>query len=299
MARSLRSEEVESAIAEYDRDGATVLRNVIAPEWIDRLGEAVDVLMAKGVRGTNLAGAEEGRFFGDLFSWLNEPTIEAFVREAGLAEVAGRIMRSSEVRFFYDQLLVKEPGTPKRTPWHQDLPYWPVAGDQILSIWVAIDPATPSNGVVTYVRGSHKWKRFFPMEPFSEDARADLEAETRGLDIYDADVKGQWGNLGDIRDNPDRYDLVAWNVEPGDVIVHHPLTVHGAPGNLSIGARRRALATRWFGLDARWDDSRPHFMRRLQSDTAFPYPRLGHGEAVTDPLFPLLWKASESVAATG
>ena len=87
-------------------------------------------------------------------------------------------MRSATVNLLYDQLFVKEPGSSERTPWHQDLPYWPVEGDQILSIWVPFDAATPDNGVVTYVKGSHLWgQKYRPWRlktyiAFSDEPRA-------------------------------------------------------------------------------------------------------------------------------
>ena len=283
----------DQAIEEYERDGATVLRGVISTDAIDELGRAIDALMDDGEHGIEGAG-DKGRFFGDLFSTLHQPAFRSFVENSGLAEIAGQIMRSSEVRFFYDQLLVKEPGTPARTPWHQDLPYWPATGNQVISTWIPIDAASPENGVVTYVRGSHRWNRFFPMQPFAEGG----PVETGGSEawqensIYDrADGPGK-NTLSDVRDHPEHYSFANWRVEPGDVILHHPLTVHGAPGNLSRDRRRRALALRWFGDDARWDDSRPHFMRRFKDKPGFPYPPLSQGEPMDAPIFPLMWRAS-------
>ena len=46
-------------------------------------------------------------------------------------------MRQTEVRFFYDQLFVKEPGTAAITHWHHDLPYWPFRGEHDLRPWLA------------------------------------------------------------------------------------------------------------------------------------------------------------------
>lgn len=285
--------ELDRTIREYDENGATVLRGVINPSWIEKLAPAIDRLMASGEHGVNMAEGDDGRFFGDMFSWLHTEEIEDFLRNSELPELAGRIMRSNEVRIFYDQLLVKEPGTKKRTPWHQDLPYWPVNGEQVISFWVPIDPAGPENGVVTYVKGSHRWNRFFPQQPFAEVAREAMEKETAEHQIYDDPfAPGQSRNLADIRDHPDDYEFISYSVVPGDVIVHHPLTVHGAPGNLSNTARRRALATRWFGDDATWDDERPNFMRSLLRNTAFPYPKLEQGNAIDDPVFPVVWKAA-------
>lgn len=284
-------DDVERAVREYEEAGATVLRNVIDPVWIVRLARTVDHILESRATGAEMTRPGEGRFFGDLFSRLLHPDIDSFVKHAGLAQLAALLMKSQEVRFFYDQLLVKEPGTPKRTPWHQDLPYWPASGEQILSIWVPIDAASPENGVVTYVRGSHRWNSFFAMEEWTDNEPVLTDQAFRPpVGVYRNGQGGQ--TLADVRDHPERYEFLTWSVEPGDVIIHHPLAVHGAPGNLSRDQRRRALATRWFGDDARWDDSRPHFMRLLRNQPEFPYPKLETGAPMADDLFPRLWPPS-------
>ena len=72
---------------------------------------------------------------------------------------------------------------------------------------------------------------------------------------------------------------MAWDMEPGDVLVFHPLIVHGSQGNSSTTTRRRALATRWFGDDVVYRDL-PYTM---------PLPP-GHGledgQPFGGPLFP-------------
>lgn len=282
--------DLTTAIRQYHEDGATVLRNVISPIWLERLGNTIDTMLADQNAGMDYSRPGEGRFFGDLFAWLRQPVFEDFVRNAGLAELAARVMQSAEVRFFYDQLLVKEPGTAKRTPWHQDLPYWPVSGEQVLSIWVPIDVASPDNGVVTYVKGSHRWAAFHPMENWSDNEALPDALAAPLPDQVDAQRGETPGpSIADVEAHPENYQLLAWTLEPGDVLLHHPRTVHGARGNLSVNRRRRALATRWLGDDARWDDSRPHFMRLFRDVPDFPYPPLQTGEPMAAPLFPRLW----------
>ena len=56
-----------------------------------------------------------------------------------LVEVASALMRSEKVNLFFDQSFVKEPNTPDRTPWHNDLPFWPIRGRQVITTWVALD----------------------------------------------------------------------------------------------------------------------------------------------------------------
>lgn len=296
----ISDDELEKAARDYERDGAAVLRGVLSLEAVRKLGDAIDRLISAGERGFDVAAEGRGSFFNDLFTTLEDEDFADFVRNSGLARVAGRIMGSQRVRFFYDQLLVKEPGTTARTAWHQDLSYWPVRGDQILSLWVPVDSASPENGVVTYVRGSHTRDRMFPMQPFTDDevaaegASPHFEQFTNdaGRDPYDRS-----NLLSDIRLHPEKFDMLTWNVEPGDVIVHHPLVIHGAPGNNSVGQRRRALATRWLGDDAVWDDTRPNFMRMMKGRPGFPYPQLENGAPVEDPLFPLLWSAGDAPRA--
>src|SRR6185436_19604353 len=53
------------------------------------------------------------------------------------------------------------------------------------------------------------------------------------------------------RDNPD-LRFLSWDLEPGDVVCHHPLTVHGAEGN-PRGARRVGVSVRYLGRDVVWD----------------------------------------------
>jgi len=88
--------------------------------------------------------------------------------------LAGRVMDATRVNFFYDQLLVKEPGTSARTPWHQDQPYWAVSGRQVSSVWLTLDPV-PEEVSVEYVCGSHRWPEHNP------DHFADSSPFSRGI----------------------------------------------------------------------------------------------------------------------
>lgn len=301
----LSDRDFQRAKLEYERDGATVLRGVLSPDQVATVGKAIDRVMSRDpnepdfMYGKNNSEPGQGLFFGSLFAWLWDPDIKALILESDLAHIAGELMGASQVRFFYDQILVKEPGAKNRTPWHQDLPYWPVSGEQVISLWVAIDEATPENGVVTYVKGSHRWNRFFAMQAWQEGQEAATQEMVKAYgDLYDDEkTKGQRRSLLDVRENPQNYEFLAWSVEPGDVLVHHALAVHGANGNSSSTMRRRAVATRWFGDDARWDISRPHFMHGLGDREGFPYPHLEQGAELDAPLFPLLWERKQSAPA--
>jgi ectoine hydroxylase-related dioxygenase (phytanoyl-CoA dioxygenase family) len=278
---------LDKAIAEYNENGAAVLRGVLSPEWVARGQAAIDAILLEQFsgQGGDLNAPDSPRFFNGLFTWLSNSEIKALIFESGLAEIAAQVMGASEVRFFYDQMLVKEPGAGNPTPWHQDLSYWPATGEQIMSIWIPFDRATPETGVVTYVKGSHRWNEMYRATAWSDPKNPNAAFEKAAM----AGAQPELPTLPDIKAHPDKYEFITWDLEPGDVILHHPLAIHGAPGNASRTVRRRALSLRWLGDDARWDDSHAHFLRLQRAREMLPLGVQVQGEAFHGELFPVVW----------
>lgn len=174
---------------------------------------------------------------------------------------------SSKVNVLFDQWLIKEPGTETPTPWHHDVPYWPVDGDMLSTLWLALDPVDLASGAVEYVKGSHRWgQRYFP-QTFS------------GMDGFTEDLP----RIPDIDANRDDYDIVHFELEPGDCTAHHGLLVHSAPGNRRSDRRRRAYVTRWAGDDVTFDD-------REGVAHMPPLPDLDHGAPLDSELWPVVWQ---------
>lgn len=276
LPRPPTAEELDA----YARDGAAVLRGVLDVVWIERMRSAIErVLSDPGPMSREYAGPDHpGRYFGDFFLWRRDEDFRAIMADSPLPELAALILRSEEVFFFYDQLLVKEPGTDQKTPWHHDLPYWPLRGEQIVSIWVPFDRVSAETGAVTYVRGSHRWGKMFAPAAFGDGAGySDTFAEA-GLEP-----------LPDIEAEVDRSDLLVWPIEPGDVLIHHPLTLHYAPGNSSAETRRRALSLRYVGDDAVYDDRPGTFLKNPELRGLLPEIGLSDGDPLRGELFPQVW----------
>jgi ectoine hydroxylase-related dioxygenase (phytanoyl-CoA dioxygenase family) len=269
----------------FARDGAGVLRGVIPQPWIERMRAAIDgALRREGPLAVNLAPRTKGAFFNDLFLWRLNEDFRAFVFESPLPRLAADILAADEVRLFYDQLFVMEPRGETGTPWHQDLPYWPIRGPDVISIWVPFDSVSPENGVVSYVKGSHRWDKLIrPTSPrLAADGRADeMSTSGNGKDFDPAD--------------PD-LEFLAWNLEPGDVLVHHAMTVHGAPANNTQDRRRRAIAVRFAGPQTRYDPRPGTWIHDTRVRAHLPLPDLQAGDALRGELFPRVWP-SEPVAA--
>ena len=232
----------DADVADYDRDGAVCIRGAISMEWVERLRPAADwVQNNPGPYDTDLTTGGEGQFFGGQYLWTRNEAFKAFLFESPIAAVAARLMGTDFAQLFYDFILTKEPGGSNRTPWHQDRLYYPLKGggaDHICSTWVALDPVTIESGAVEYIAGSHKWGKYYVPESFSADGRFSGHDDIEKLPDID-------GNRGD-------YEILSWDLEPGDLVAHHVMSVHGAPEN-NADIRRRGLAIRWIGGEAAFD----------------------------------------------
>jgi ectoine hydroxylase-related dioxygenase (phytanoyl-CoA dioxygenase family) len=257
-------------VAEYERVGATVLRDAIDEESLVRLAEGVEFNRTNPSEWSHwYTDTDEAvGFWSDYGTWPRVQAYRDVVFESGLAEAAGLLMRSGTVRFFHEHVLVKEPGATEETPWHHDDPYYGIDGMQNVSMWIALDPVPASSGL-RFVAGSHRWgRRFVPRRFIDHSPYGAADERFEILPPGDELVRGQ--------------QIVGWDVEPGDVLAFHFRTLHGAPGNDS-STRRRAVSLRWLGDDATfasrpWATSPPYAPNGLE-----PGDALGD-----DPRFPIV-----------
>lgn len=261
----------DAEVSGYRRDGVACLRGAFSADWIDLLRIGVERDLAEpGPLAKHYTSADAaGSFFGDYCNWQRIPEYRRFLLESPAAALAGRLMGSRQVNLFHEHVLVKEPGTAEETPWHHDQPYWPVDGDQICSLWIPLDPV-PRAVSPEFVAGSHRWGTWYTPRRFVDSGNHPA-----------ADPSFQ--PVPDIAGHRAEYDLRAYDLEPGDCIAFHALTLHGAPGNLSPH-RRRAFAARWAGDDVRYV-LRPGFMSPPPQPGA-PRP----GGPLDSDLYPVVWR---------
>lgn len=270
----------EAQIDDFQNDGVVLLRNAVSQDWCERLTACAEAqLNAPSQWANNPApGAEKDRLFTDRYLWQSNDTIRDYVFHSPCAQLAAQAMRSQSARFYFDHLLIKEPQTTSVTPWHQDIPYWPFLGKQICSIWLALTPATVASSAMEFVRGSHLDDVYYQAQVFG--ARDDHPND-------DWTGRSQAAPVPDIEANRDAYDIVGWDVEPGDAVIFSAWTLHWARGNDSATQRRVAISTRWLGDDAIWH---PHDGADPTVDPEQVNVRAG--EAPTDErFFPKIWPA--------
>ena len=123
------------------------------------------------------------------------------------------------------ELIVKEPHSPKVLTMHQDLTYWGLDGaDGLVTAWLSLSGATPANGGMRFVRGSHRLGQVAHHDTFASD-----NLLSRGQEVAVA-YEGA--------------DVTHVELEPGEMSLHHGLMFHGSGPN-TTDHRRVALVFRY------------------------------------------------------
>ena len=236
MATRAPLDDLDRLSAEFQRDGACVVRGLLDDVEVTRLRAGIEENMAapseRALEGGGDAGS--GRFFEDFRNWTRIADYEEVIRGSRLGEVAARLMGSREVRLHHDHLLVKEPGTTIRTPWHQDQPYYNLDGFDTVSFWIPLDPV-PRESTLEFVAGSHASRTWYMPRSFFDD---------RAL-VFD---EGTFEEVPDVETDRGAHPILGWPLEPGDAVAFNMLTLHAAAGSQSrqprvlgaAGGRRRA-----------------------------------------------------------
>lgn len=257
----------QNHIDTFQRDGVVLIKGLFA-DHVDTLRKGVEVNMNEPgpYAAENLKQGDTGRFFDDYCNWTRISEFETVIRTSPAAEVAADLMQSNSVQMFHDHVLVKEPGTSKPTPWHQDAPYYFVDGQQTISFWSPLDPVTDAS--LRCVAGSHLWeKQVLPTRWLNED---NFYPNTDDyMAVPDPDAEGM--------------TVTEWAMEPGDAVAFNYGVLHGARPNVS-DRRRRAFSLRLVGDDARYVE-RP-------GPTSPPFP--GHdmqpGQRLREDWFPVIYQ---------
>ena len=255
-------------IADFRGDGVAVVRGAF-DDWVETLRAGVKFnLEHPGPSGRNYTGDNGGgRFLSDYCNWQRIPEYRDFIFNSPAADIGAQLMDSQTVRLFHEHVLVKEAKAGVATPWHQDGPYYCVAGPKTVSLWIPLDDV-PRERTLEFVAGSHRAGQLFQPQYFNGKAINQGD----GLDA-----------VPDINANREAYDIRGWALAPGDAVAFDYRTIHGAPVNDSPSAQRRAFSLRLLGDTAT-------FVRREGMATSPPFPNvtLQHGDALDVPEFPLL-----------
>lgn len=259
---------------DFERDGAVRVRGAFTAEHVAMAEEAIEANLAMlSPLAKRASSDDDGAFVEDFCNWQRLPQMQRFIHESPAARIAAELTGSSTIRLYHDHVLVKEPGTRQRTPWHQDQPYYNVDGRQNASMWFPVDPV-PRESTLEFVAGTHRGPWYMPRTFLDERAAWFPE--------------GSLAEMPDFASDPERWRVIGWELEPGDAVFFDMLTVHGA-GGASPMHRRRVLSVRFLG------DDMVHAPRDWVTSPPFPglADQLPPGAPLDHPLFPILFPTAD------
>ena len=134
---------------------------------------------------------------------------------------------------------VKEPGSRSFVSWHQDLRYWGLDTNELVSVWLALSPATLESGCMRVLPGSHQGGLLPHKDEYKEN-----NLLTRGQEIS-------------VR--VDESKAVAMPLKPGEISLHNVRLAHASGPNRStdrrIGLSLHYMPTRTKQVVGEWDSA--------------------------------------------
>jgi ectoine hydroxylase-related dioxygenase (phytanoyl-CoA dioxygenase family) len=255
--------DIDALRKAYAEDGAVLVKAALdACQLADTLKAYEWSLAHPGPGASRIKQASSATFYQDLWNPDCLAGYRDMLKSSPLPALVADVWGTPDVWFMYEQVFLKEGGESRRTPWHQDSSYLAVAGQDLAVAWITFDRMAREDSL-EFVRGSHKG-------PLYNGSRFELGDDTAPLH-----PGAPLPRLPDIEASRAHYDIVAWPVEPGDVVLFHPAMLHGGAATHE-GQRRRTLTLRFFGKNAHYD-ARPGpagpriagFHERMQQGDAF------------------------------
>ncbi|MDP5085186.1 MAG: phytanoyl-CoA dioxygenase family protein [Yoonia sp.] len=156
------------------------------------------------------------------------PMVAQIAMHPAILDVVEGIL-GPDIMVFSGEFFIKEPRTRQIVSMHQDLTYWGLGAiDGLVTAWIPLSPATPASGCMDFVRASHK-NAILPHE-----------------DTFDANNLLSRGQEVKV-DVPDDQKTTI-EIHPGQMSLHHGLTIHGSGPNTSDD-RRIACVIRYIRPD--------------------------------------------------
>jgi non-heme Fe2+,alpha-ketoglutarate-dependent halogenase len=206
----------------YDRDGFVYPIDIMSPEDAANYRKQLEDAEAQ-YRDQKEFRQALRRYPNLVLPFVDEITRRPEVTEP-IAEILGPNLLVLDAPFF-----IKEANTTSYVSWHQDLHYWGLEGDDEVTAWVALSPATRESGCMRFVAGSQN------QIVDHQDTFADDNLLSRGQEIA-VEV-----------DDSEATDA---ELQPGQMSLHHGRVFHASDPN-TTNDRRIGLAIRFIPTHAK------------------------------------------------
>ena len=257
----------EKQINDYQSDGVIIIKNVFK-DWIEPLRKGFQkVLDSPSKHGRENVTDDNGRFFEDYCNWERIEEFKDCLYNSPGAQIVAEATNSKSTQIFHEHIFIKDPGTYKETPWHQDMPYYCVDGNDTGSFWIPLDPITKENSL-QIILGSHKFSKLIRPTKWSNN-QPWYKDDDNFMDM--PDITGMENNI------------LKTEMSLGDAILFNFKVLHSSSGNTE-NIPRRAFSMRFIGDDVKYID------RGGETSPPFKGIDLNNGAKMREDWFPVVWR---------
>jgi ectoine hydroxylase-related dioxygenase (phytanoyl-CoA dioxygenase family) len=203
----------EKQVKQFHRDGFLIVDNLLDSEETSLLAKAARADAAMQGAAMDVRDTEGRKTNLSLWNHPGEDIYGMIARSERVVNAVEQLL-GGEVYHYHSKLSAKQPKVGGAWEWHQDYGYWYQNGcllPDMLSLYIAVDPATKENGCLQVLRGSHKMGRI-EHGRFGEQTGADPER---------------------VAVAAERMELVYCELEAGSGVYFHCNTLHTSEANQS------------------------------------------------------------------
>ncbi|MCB9062850.1 MAG: phytanoyl-CoA dioxygenase family protein [Halobacteriovoraceae bacterium] len=214
-------------LEEFDEIGYLLIKQVFLPSEITEMSQAFDRIYSNSKKlnptieyqefnGTQFV-FENGHLHRAVWVGANENILLKYSQDKRILNIVGQILESNEFNQLVNQAHFKIPGDNIEFEWHQDSQHrgygtkdWEDINGKgsYLQTAIAIDPMTKKNGPLEFIPGVHK------------NGHVYLDKVANPFDFFDKDKS------------------VTIEMDPGDLAIFGPYSIHSSRPNYSDQTRR-------------------------------------------------------------
>ena len=229
-------------VHEFHRNGFLVVEDLLTAQETDALSDHVDRIASGQLPHIPQASIQlepvfrsgERAITNQVLSVrklydiaVYDEQIWAHVTRINIVEIIMDLLGVKDIKMYGDQLFMKAPKTGSAQAWHQDSASWrDIFPMDLVTAWTAIDEATPKNGCLHFIPGTHRWGML----------------QSNRLQHFSPDFGSQ------------RWPIRPTPLKAGSVSFHHSLALHMSPANQST-QRRRGYAVHYMRATSWKDES--------------------------------------------
>ena len=187
------------AIEQYHREGYFYPIRILDDEGVASNRRRLEEFEAR--QGKPVEGAQRSKSHL-LFKWVDD-----LMRNSKLLDAVEDLI-GPELLCWNTIFWIKEAGSQSYVSWHQDLRYWGLDANDLVSVWLALSPATLESGCMRVLPRSHTGDLLPHNDEYEQD-----NLLTRGQEIA---VK------------VDESETVAMPLEPGEISLHNVRLAHAS-----------------------------------------------------------------------